>query len=69
MKPFPTILLTLALAVPATWWATRQFAPTHATTPAAAGKKVLYYQSPMHPWIKSDKPCRCTICGMELTPI
>ena len=22
----------------------------------------------MHPWIKSDKPGRCTICGMELTP-
>jgi membrane fusion protein, copper/silver efflux system len=23
----------------------------------------------MHPWIKSDKPGRCTICGMELTPV
>ncbi|MCU0752171.1 MAG: hypothetical protein MUC40_03905, partial [Akkermansiaceae bacterium] len=31
--------------------------------------KVLYYQSAMHPWIKSDKPGRCTICGMELTPV
>jgi Cu(I)/Ag(I) efflux system membrane fusion protein len=69
MKPLPIILLTLALAVPATWWATRHFAPSNAAAPAAAGKKVLYYQSPMHPWIKSDKPGRCTICGMELTPI
>ena len=34
-----------------------------------AGRKVLYYQSAMHPWIKSDKPGRCTVCGMELTPI
>jgi len=33
------------------------------------GRKVLYYQSAMHPWIKSDKPGRCTVCGMELTPI
>ncbi len=32
-------------------------------------RKVLYYQSAMHPWIKSDKPGRCTVCGMELTPI
>ena len=23
----------------------------------------------MHPWVKSDKPGRCTICGMELTPV
>lgn len=34
-----------------------------------AGRKVLFYQSAMHPWIKSDKPGRCTICGMELTPV
>jgi Cu(I)/Ag(I) efflux system membrane fusion protein len=32
-------------------------------------RKVLFYQSAMHPWIKSDKPGRCTICGMELTPV
>ena len=25
-------------------------------------------QCPMHPWVKSDKPARCTICGMNLTP-
>ncbi len=30
---------------------------------------MLYYQSAMHPWIKSDQPGRCTICGMELTPV
>jgi Cu(I)/Ag(I) efflux system membrane fusion protein len=34
-----------------------------------AERKPLYYQSAMHPWIKSDKPGRCTICGMELTPV
>jgi len=36
---------------------------------AKSERKVLYYQSAMHPWIKSDKPGRCTICGMELTPV
>ncbi|BCU78685.1 efflux RND transporter periplasmic adaptor subunit [Luteolibacter sp. LG18] len=73
MKTFPAILLTAAIAIPATWWLTRH-EPATATataTPVAAAseRKVLYYQSTMHPWIKSDKPGRCTICGMELTPV
>ena len=29
----------------------------------------MFYQSPMHPWITSDKPGACTICGMKLVPI
>jgi membrane fusion protein, copper/silver efflux system len=32
-------------------------------------RKVLYYQDSMHPWIKSNQPGKCTVCGMELTPI
>ena len=32
-------------------------------------RSVRFYQSPMHPWIRSDRPGRCTICGMELTPV
>ena len=40
------------------------------TASSASGERpVLYYQSAMHPWIKSDKPGRCTICGMALTPV
>jgi len=35
----------------------------------ADGRKILFYQSPMHPWIKSDKPGNCTICGMKLVPV
>jgi len=23
----------------------------------------------MHPWVKSDQPGKCTICGMDLTPV
>jgi Cu(I)/Ag(I) efflux system membrane fusion protein len=33
------------------------------------GRKILYYQSPMHPWIKSDQPGNCTICGMKMMPV
>ena len=74
MKTLPAILLTLAIAIPATWLATRKFhrADSAAASAQSKGKgqrKLLYYQSAMHPWIKSDKPGRCTICGMELTPV
>jgi len=73
MKTLPAILLTLAVAIPATWFATRQLhnggASSAATSGQPAGRKLIYYQSAMHPWIKSPKPGRCTICGMELTPV
>jgi Cu(I)/Ag(I) efflux system membrane fusion protein len=32
-------------------------------------RKPKFYQSPMHPWITSDKPGNCTICGMKLVPV
>lgn len=73
MKTLPAILLTLVVAIPATWFATRQLhhgnASSAATAGQPAGRKLIYYQSAMHPWIKSPKPGRCTICGMELTPV
>jgi Cu(I)/Ag(I) efflux system membrane fusion protein len=37
--------------------------------PGEAGRKVVYYQDSMHPWIKSEAPGKCTICLMDLTPI
>jgi len=64
MKTFLTILLTAALAVTATLFIVRR-----PDASASAERKPLFYQSPMHPWIKSDKPGRCTICGMDLVPI
>jgi membrane fusion protein, copper/silver efflux system len=66
MKTFLTILITAMLAATGAWFAKSQFAPTSAAT---AERKPLFYQSAMHPWIKSDKPGKCTICGMEFTPI
>ena len=73
MKTLPAILLTLTIAIPATWFATRQLhnggASSAATSVQPPGRKLIYYQSAMHPWIKSPKPGHCTICGMELTPV
>ncbi len=73
MKPFH-IFLTLVLAGLAAaggWFAARHWSPTATSSVAAttSARKVLYYQSSMHPWIKSDKPGRCTICGMALSPV
>lgn len=74
MKILPAILITLAVAVPVTWFAARKLhtggaSAASSQTSGKEGRKLLYYQSAMHPWIKSDKPGRCTICGMELTPV
>lgn len=30
---------------------------------------IAYYHCGMHPYITSDKPGRCPICGMDLTPV
>lgn len=52
-------------------WQLARREPDTAAPAAAAptARKPLFYQSAMHPWIKSEKPGRCTICGMELTPV
>jgi Cu(I)/Ag(I) efflux system membrane fusion protein len=61
-------LLIAALAAAGGWFAARRSHTAEAPA-ATAGRTVLYYQSPMHPWIKSDKPGNCTICGMKLIPV
>ena len=51
-------------------WLLRSFhSSTGPVSATASARKVRFYQSPMHPWIKSDKPGRCTICGMDLVPV
>lgn len=41
----------------------------HLRSAPARGPRVAFYQDSMHPWIKSDRPAKCTVCGMDLTPI
>jgi Cu(I)/Ag(I) efflux system membrane fusion protein len=74
MKRFFVICLVIAAA--AGGWFLGRNGASHAITdraihaqPQNGGRKILYYQSPMHPWIKSDKPGNCTICGMKLMPV
>jgi Cu(I)/Ag(I) efflux system membrane fusion protein len=67
MKNFSVILLISALAGLSGWWFGSRHSHSHA--PVITNKKVLYYQSTMHPWVKSDKPGKCTVCGMELVPV
>lgn len=57
MKKF----LTLCVAAAAFWTACSK-APENS-------RKIRFYQSSMHPWITSDKPGNCTICGMALVPV
>ena len=69
MKNFITFLFIIA-ALAGGWFLRDKFGGmSMSATPASSKRKVLFYQSAMHPWIKSDKPGRCTICGMELTPV
>lgn len=68
MKTFITILITAVLAAGGTWLVKSQFS-TSPEMAAAPEHKPKFYQCAMHPYIKSNKPGRCTICGMELTPI
>jgi membrane fusion protein, copper/silver efflux system len=71
-KLLPIIVITAVLATAGGWFAARHFgAPAHgpAAKSDSSGRKVLYYQSSMHPWVKADKPGKCTVCGMDLVPI
>jgi multidrug efflux pump subunit AcrA (membrane-fusion protein) len=63
------LLLVVLLAGAGGMWLLKSHSPAPAPTPATADRKILYYQSAMHPWIKSDKPGKCPICGMNLVPI
>ena len=69
MKPkiLLLILLTAMVASAVTWFVTRP-ATAHPATNSGE-RKILFYQSAMHPWIKSDQPGNCTICGMKLVPV
>jgi Cu(I)/Ag(I) efflux system membrane fusion protein len=70
MKTFFALIAASLGAAAAGWWLGAHH--VHSTSlghPPPSTRKVLYYQSTMHPWVKSDKPGKCTVCGMQLVPI
>jgi membrane fusion protein, copper/silver efflux system len=73
MKKFLLIVIVAALAGFAGWFLGRKGPAmdhsAHGPEKKNGERKILFYQSAMHPWIKSDKPGNCTICGMKLTPV
>lgn len=64
------ILVFALMSAVAGGWFLRDLRPGSAgTVESAHGSRILRYQSPMHPWITSDQPGKCTICGMDLVPV
>ena len=61
------ILIIGALGVAVGWYAGHY--DISVKRGAEGARKILFYQSPMHPWVKSDQPGQCTVCGMDLVPI
>jgi len=62
------VVLLVALAALGGWFFGKGSTSEHAHV-AGATRKILHYQCSMHPWIRSDQPGNCTICGMKLTPV
>jgi multidrug efflux pump subunit AcrA (membrane-fusion protein) len=61
--------LLLAVVVGRVVRLSQPLSPPTVTSSVAGARKILYYQSSMHPWIKSDRPGKCPICGMNLVPV
>ena len=65
-------LLVIALVFVLGYGYGRWYAKSPLPVAASAGshaRKILYYQDPMHPAYKSDKPGKAPDCGMDLEPV
>ncbi len=63
-------LAVLAIAIGEGVILVRQWLQAPVAAPVASfDRKVLYWQDPMHPAYKSDKPGKAPDCGMDLVPI
>lgn len=62
------LLIVAICVVLAAWWITSRRSGA-AQNAAAESRKIVHHQCPMHPWVKSDKPGKCTVCGMDLVPV
>src|SRR5687767_14567178 len=65
-KIFILIVIVAAIAAAGGWFAARH---QHRPAGAAAASEGKIYSCSMHPQIRSNKPGKCPICGMELAPI
>jgi len=68
MKKF-AIVLIVAAAFVAGYGYERWYGKPTAVIAAGSARKVLYWQDPMHPQYKSDKPGIAPDCGMKLVPV
>ena len=64
MKRWPILFISLAAFAAGLW-----VGKGMRTGPHQPNTKIRSYQDSMHPWVKSDRPGKCPICRMELTPI
>jgi Cu(I)/Ag(I) efflux system membrane fusion protein len=65
------VILLVAIAAIGGWYFGKRSASGHTdhANSEKGGRKIVKYRSAMHPWITSDKPGNCTICGMKLSPV
>ena len=68
---FAVILAALALGTKPALGPALRAQPASSAPQAAPAKarKILYYEDPMHPWYRSDKPGVAPDCGMKLAPV
>lgn len=72
MKPRVLFLFFIAVAAALAagwWWGRHSAGQPPGDSAGSEARRILFYQSAMHPWIKSETPGKCTICGMDLTPV
>ncbi len=65
MKAPRFVVIVLALAA---GWCAGRLSSYHGET-VAITQHPAGFQCPMHPWVRSEKPERCTICGMKLAVV
>lgn len=68
LKTILLVIIVAAAAATGGWFAAKR-SSAGGSAKSEGGRKIRFYQSPMHPWITSEKPGRCTICGMQLEPV
>src|SRR4026208_1265567 len=65
-KFFIALVIVAVLAAAGGWFAARHQHAVPGKVDAGTGK---IYSCSMHPQVRSNKPGKCPICGMELAPI